>query len=369
MNCTEDVEHPLTLLHTKHQEYFREIGDDTRIFQWKGAERQGDIGNRIAEYSKRDLTYTSDALNAMLGILRAMEDRSPPLRHFWGVPVSSEPGLWFLGDTGTWKTADRESAGVALMTGLCWTLIRPAERRLGFPSWSWTGWEGAVDPKCSDSFEWRAFEEAEDEVVHVEIENVNGDVLEWSKFLFDPSSRKQYFEFKPYLYLDSVFMALRFQYFEKPPDGFGQLMTRDKSHEPGFWAVFEVQDPRNPPSQLALSGAAERWTEAYAPLRLTKMAPLGSAFHKKLGSKVWDSLVVSNRNRYSRKTRPGEFWNSDILLVLEEHDDGIAERVGSVDLADTLAKREISSRGRQYTHVFNDRSPIVQQRRKRIVLG
>ncbi|KAF3001218.1 hypothetical protein E8E13_001726 [Curvularia kusanoi] len=66
----------------------------------------------IREYTKRDITFEHDALNACLGILNHLG-----FKHLWGVPVYDEP----------------------LSFGLCWRFRSGGGReRKDFPSWSWT---------------------------------------------------------------------------------------------------------------------------------------------------------------------------------------------------------------------------------------
>lgn len=45
------------------------------------------IAESIARYSSRKLTYDSDALNGVLGVLRRFQYAKYPTCHFWGVPI------------------------------------------------------------------------------------------------------------------------------------------------------------------------------------------------------------------------------------------------------------------------------------------
>lgn len=99
------------------------------------------ISDYLRESSKRQLSYSSDALNAFRGIFHMFEKQSPPILHCGGVPVLSN------------NSDNQISPSVAnllgFLHGLCW--IAPWEdavRRPGFPTWSWTGWQclgGGVD--------------------------------------------------------------------------------------------------------------------------------------------------------------------------------------------------------------------------------
>jgi hypothetical protein len=73
-------------------------------------------------YNTRDLTFDSDALNAVTGVLNELSIRPDPVGHFWGVPFGIRPGL------------------TGVLFALNWSAAVPCARRPGFPSWSPLGW-------------------------------------------------------------------------------------------------------------------------------------------------------------------------------------------------------------------------------------
>lgn len=95
-----------------------------------------EIKTHIMEYSSRKLTHDSDALNAILSIFESTqavkrglagdEARYSLFYHLHGLPVKVSPV--------TENT----------LVPLGWYHGLPAQRRGDFPSWSWTGWKGAV---------------------------------------------------------------------------------------------------------------------------------------------------------------------------------------------------------------------------------
>lgn len=92
----------------------------------------------LAAYSMRTLSLPSDALNAMLGILQLLaEKETRPIYHVCGVPILRLEGP-------SPRVVKHWSPLDGFINGLCWRLQKPAHRRLGFPSWSWTGWDGVV---------------------------------------------------------------------------------------------------------------------------------------------------------------------------------------------------------------------------------
>jgi hypothetical protein len=104
----------------------------------------------LAVYTTRQLSLPSDTLNAMLGILNLLsQKKKKPIYHICGVPILR------LNDKKSGINANNNvTAAVGLggfLDGLCWRLQEPAQRRHGFPSWSWTGWQGVVAGMSKDS--------------------------------------------------------------------------------------------------------------------------------------------------------------------------------------------------------------------------
>lgn len=106
-----------------------ESSQKSRVFAIRGkAIRGADFYKTINEYSGRTFTYESDILNGVWGVLRTFRERAHPVRHYWGIPLFSTP------------------SSDDCISGFAWDLLKPAQRRVGFPSWSWTGWLGQVKP-------------------------------------------------------------------------------------------------------------------------------------------------------------------------------------------------------------------------------
>lgn len=95
----------------------------------------------LEEYSRRSLSYETDALNAVVGALNTL--RRDKIYHVWGVPFKvSKRLLSYPSPQGTLS----EPA-----MALHWSHKQPAERRNGCPSWSPLGWKGEVkfEPRSS----------------------------------------------------------------------------------------------------------------------------------------------------------------------------------------------------------------------------
>ena len=88
----------------------------------------------IEEYSRRQLTYEHDTLNALLGVLSHFQ-QSREVLHIWGVPLQGSNSTPVGGSVYTTELAFEES--------LCWSAEYQRCRR-GFPTWSWTSKDGPV---------------------------------------------------------------------------------------------------------------------------------------------------------------------------------------------------------------------------------
>lgn len=95
----------------------------------------------VEEYSGRMLTQNGDGLDAIAGILRALEKEAG--QHFlWALPTS------FLGDALMWRCDNEgrdEWSGTTKRLDSC--TVRSSNGRIiysPFPSWSWLGWVGKV---------------------------------------------------------------------------------------------------------------------------------------------------------------------------------------------------------------------------------
>ena len=88
----------------------------------------GGVWDTLPKYNKRQLTYSSDALSAFLGILNVYEKSGRQISHYWGQPFDMDPAQFWI-----------KSAG--LLQSLAWNSCGDDVYRRGhFPSWSWPAW-------------------------------------------------------------------------------------------------------------------------------------------------------------------------------------------------------------------------------------
>jgi hypothetical protein len=101
----------------------------------------------MQDYTGRELSYETDALKAVSGVLRRLKDSNRPTFSLSGLPFNLD------GKYSTEKVAISQPGNV-LGLALAW-LHRPEvkdpERRSMFPSWSWAGWKGSVYWMCNPS--------------------------------------------------------------------------------------------------------------------------------------------------------------------------------------------------------------------------
>jgi hypothetical protein len=127
MHCAETIRKPLNLELAAGNKPFLGIIPSKSIFDSR-KESRGLIGLNLhlQNYSERNLTYDSDSLNAILGILRFGEESG--FRHIHGMPLR--------------RSVSKRLPGLAIPLG--WYHLNTGRRRSQFPSWSWAGWKGGI---------------------------------------------------------------------------------------------------------------------------------------------------------------------------------------------------------------------------------
>jgi hypothetical protein len=145
MHCCEAIDVPLDLIHRKNKQQCKTDilpglfpGNILGDYPWE-------ILKRINEYSQRELHYESDRLNAILGIFHALhKSQYMPRYHYLGIPLMA----W------SYLCTSEEGSKLGFLAGLQWMNEQPTERRDGFPSWSWTGWNGLLKEEERYSSQW-----------------------------------------------------------------------------------------------------------------------------------------------------------------------------------------------------------------------
>ncbi|KAB8217132.1 heterokaryon incompatibility protein-domain-containing protein [Aspergillus novoparasiticus] len=111
-------------------------------------QNEGAIHQLLAQYTTRKLTYQSDALNGILGLLKRCGNGPYRMNHYFGIPILG-PLVIHRKAMGrdpmrSWPLTE------AFLVNLCWKARGTGPRRVEFPSWSWAGWqavyEGSAQP-------------------------------------------------------------------------------------------------------------------------------------------------------------------------------------------------------------------------------
>jgi hypothetical protein len=157
------------------------LKDHLRLFPSHGIGTQAeDIYFRLEEFSRRELSYSSDTLVAFYGIFNAYRRlRVVPvfLNHFWGIPI--------LGAGAQVSTAATFARGLLWQSNSDSNLKRHGQ----WPSWSWTANSAPVSfPRKSGTFYLQ-------ESIQVSVNLLNGSEMALFDFAaggYDPSNFHSY---------------------------------------------------------------------------------------------------------------------------------------------------------------------------------
>ncbi|KAF2130145.1 HET-domain-containing protein [Dothidotthia symphoricarpi CBS 119687] len=167
------------------------------------------LSEHLIAYTGRELTNSSDALNAMRGLLRSFASSTKPVYQYWGIPINPEA-----------FSVEREvpycknQTYLALGHGLAWyTYTNQATTRGSeFPSWSWAGWNSpvawSVDLSDDDDNAPSCF--------YVEKNNGTTEVL--TEELIASISLEQEYEMSGYtkfLRIEALVLEVKFSYFRE----------------------------------------------------------------------------------------------------------------------------------------------------------
>lgn len=167
MDCAEVLWKPLDALHCKAQKGNgeRELRGTIPAASFSHHTPGNfpiDVISHLSNFTQRKLTYPTDALNAFQGIFHVFASSEFPVQELEGVPLLPSTHL---------KNSKRQfpfdrTPSDSLVLGLSWSHKNPGKRRPQFPSWSWAGWEGQLEP----SLFWAKF--WEEETFHTNVEHI-----------------------------------------------------------------------------------------------------------------------------------------------------------------------------------------------------
>jgi hypothetical protein len=260
------------------------------------------VGNYISSYSRRHLSHESDALNAILGIFRTIERAERPAYHVYGIPIL--PGYRDI-QAGWTAVATQHSSRFVL--GMCWIHSIPGARRASHPSWSWTGWKCVVDNEIP---EWGSTLQTFKE--------------EWAILAIPGNGRP----------------AIDFDF------SFEGFLSAFNNGSPGERPMLQIQGPI---IDIWLEDPILRPTDngnAFCRARLKKKPDGTSVILHLLHDALIDRLLQSDVKIVamvvaSESFLVGETREHVTLLVLEEVDKDIYERIGHCHFKDGFAKWQV----------------------------
>ncbi|KAK8030225.1 HET-domain-containing protein [Apiospora rasikravindrae] len=109
----------------------------------------GDMQYDICLYTARLLSYPSDSLNAILGVLQYYVELTTEPQHCGNEPAKGRGNRRALASgidiNHAWGVPlYRERQSQEIMFDVGWRHLKPGTRRPEFPSWSWAGWAGQI---------------------------------------------------------------------------------------------------------------------------------------------------------------------------------------------------------------------------------
>ncbi|KAK1853531.1 C6 transcription factor [Colletotrichum chrysophilum] len=209
----------------------------------------------ISHYSKRNLTFESDALNAITATLNDYKDQSKDAAfHAWGMPFAANLNVLDGSSPGPLSHVTFASEDAVFRFSLAWHSASPdLRRRHGFPTWSWSSCRanvGFLDVPDRNSNNVLM----PDPEIDVRLEYCNGQIVSLSEYMSQNSSA----QLSRYLHLEawSVRSGLTFH----PGEGRVTIDVGDcKYHLTGKIGLETLPDDKDQKSIHDLMMAKDGW--------------------------------------------------------------------------------------------------------------
>ncbi|OAG41544.1 hypothetical protein AYO21_04246 [Fonsecaea monophora] len=266
---------------------------------------------KLNEYSRRQLSFPSDVIQAMQGLFNVMA-RAKVLYQYMGVLLPAVVAQ-----------EDAPSDDGALQYSFLWFHIATSTRRPGFPSWSWAGWSGEVAYLELRGVQHWYHPTFQAESMDASVELANGTLVPWKEFRrlivadrLPPLSN--------FLQLDASTVSLHFEWLDHPP-----------RHS---WAYApEI------PSRAGLFVKCHPSYAIYSPVRLCGPVDNRPRRIKELCASAHDALVLGQLAYYRWVREETNIYDNPFadlcVVVLAKRtgggtgDDAVVERIGFVNLA------------------------------------
>lgn len=267
----------------------------------------------VKNYSARQLTYSSDALAAILSVFQLFSSAVPEFKTHYGVPFYSDP---FQAPPLAHRTYSLQFAA-----GLCWSHGVDESRAVvgrnpRFPSWSWLGWQGQISNWLPDLTNSCVL--ACDSIFQEGVDFGNSDTERDLNSLRLPAP--------PKLVIQAKCWSLKFHWgrnkkflFPQPGSSFLGFAPRETLHDPaGTDHGYYMENPDNPLQE--------------AQLEPSRFSIPDQDFHTRLCDETWIGIPLAvNKNGYET---PDEIFMLVVGRIRPEDD--YLERIGIMMLPESF---------------------------------
>jgi hypothetical protein len=281
-----------------------------------------DVAGIICEYTMKSITYQTDILNALLGILQSFAELDTPIYHLCGVPTLVPDSELRRVNLGPEKYLD------GFIAGLFWELERYGSRRQSFPSWSWTGWAapvGSFRPSGGRTLNGASLS------IDISIIQDEGLPMHWNDYhkLCEARDIAALARIGQYPTLDitspTIMISLRPQTYDTPLSASIRHMGRGPF------------DRRDDGQWFCTVCAGDEIMEGV--FRSTKN-PHDTDFWRRLYRQKWLGIVLGRGSSY----REGGLGTTSLLVVEEELSGRYWERIGTAELSENTLQLDMLER-------------------------
>lgn len=244
MHCNEAVRTPLGLMHG-HSNRFDMLAYDMGAFTVKtpGSD-PSEYMSYVHSYSQRELTFGKDKLMAFEGVMNAFKRAKRPVYTFWGQPifVSEKDMPHYVRTTGRQrgsKGSTKWSMAVRFAIGLFWQSSSSQDstsRIEGFPSWSWAGWTGVMDPELLI----HANQELSTDL-QISLEDSTHNMVSLNSIKIGPQMGNLEDQYLDGIYIEAWTIVVYLSLFQSPPGA----DSKGRASRGRYYACFEAQPEGN----------------------------------------------------------------------------------------------------------------------------
>lgn len=244
MHCSEAVRTPLGLMHG-YSNRFDMFAYDMGAFTVKTpGSNPSNYMSYVHSYSLRELTFRRDKLMAFEGVMNAFKRAQRPVYTFWGQPIFlSDRDMPHYARTADQRRGEKGSSkwsmAVRFAIGLFWQLRNSQDstsRIEDFPSWSWAGWTGIMDPELLIHINQELSTDLD-----ISLEDASHNMISLNSIEIWPQMGNLEDQYLDGLYIEAWTIVVYLSLFKNPPTSdFQGRASRDR-----YYACFEAQPDGN----------------------------------------------------------------------------------------------------------------------------